>query len=430
MTTSTLAAWNTQKTVPLTGHRHHRHAPSPVAPAFQAPAPAAHILFGPTALAAAIARTATLRSAPPELLSHLRDSALNDAEILIADGPEFALTPYIASLADTERAHFAARMGAGITDLYMNGLGYVWRDNAVCLASTLNPHADFLYAGGSVSGHGVVLAEAHGSFATGVTDAKVAAQARNKYLRQVRPFIAKPSPYGEVIHGYSIAFGSKPGTTGAFLRLSETQREKSWRAPPTPPQRSAAVGGVTPTQIALSSHRSNFILMDALSVADWIDWTRGLRDLPTDIEPVAFFRLEYGGRAFLACVDSLSPFRPPFLWMDDLVDHPLWRRRWRRRQPDRPPFLRWFVIEENAGERFLNTLSALIQLDRRGLPETLDLPSGDFVGSSTDGDASITRRDRVPYDYALFRDGLALLGGPPPRHIAGHRIWHPKHGLK
>jgi hypothetical protein len=73
---------------------------------------------------------------PPELLSRLKYSALSDAEILIADGPVFALSPYLASLADTERTHFAARMGAGITDLYINALGYIWRDNAVCLAGS------------------------------------------------------------------------------------------------------------------------------------------------------------------------------------------------------------------------------------------------------------------------------------------------------
>jgi hypothetical protein len=72
MTTSTLAVWNAQKIVPLTGHRHHRHAPGPVVPDFQAPAPAASISFGPTALAAATARTATLLNAPPELLSRLK----------------------------------------------------------------------------------------------------------------------------------------------------------------------------------------------------------------------------------------------------------------------------------------------------------------------------------------------------------------------
>ncbi|WP_342739910.1 hypothetical protein [Bradyrhizobium sp. B117] len=429
MTAATLAVWSAQKIVPLTGHRHHKHAPNPVAPDFQAPAPAASISFGPTALAAAMARTATLLNAPPVLLSRLKDSALNDAEILIADGPVFGLTSYIASLADTERTHFAARVGAGITDLYMNGLGYVWRDNAVCLASTLNPHADFLYAGGNASGYGVVLAEAHGSFAGSVTDSKLAAQARNKYLRQVRPFIAKPSPYGEVIHGYSVAFGSRPGTVGAFLRLSETLRRKPRRSPPPPSQRLMGAGGRPPTQIALASYRSNFVLMDALPVADWIDWTRGLRELPADIEPLAFFRLEYAGRAFLAYAHSLSLFRPPFVLMDNVVDHPLWRHRWRR-LADQPLSIRWFVIEEKIGERFLNALSALIRLEDRILPETLDLPSGDFVGSSADGAASITRRDGVPYEYALFRDGLALLGGPSPRHITGHRIWHPKHGLE
>jgi len=289
MTTSTVAVWSSQKTVLLTGHQRHRHTPGLVAPTFQAPSPVAHIAFGPTALAAAIARTATLWDAPPDLLSRLKDSAMNDAEILIADGPVFELSPYPSSLNDNERTHFAARAGAGITDLYMNALGYVWRDNAVCLALTLNPHADFLYAGGSVIGHGVVLAEAHGSFAAGVTDEKIAGEARRKYLRQVRPYIADPSPHGQVVHGYSLAFGSRPGTTGAFLCLSETQRPKIPRSPSTPPQLPAAVGGATYTQIALSSHRSNFVLMDALSVADWIDWTRGARNPPSDTDPVAFF---------------------------------------------------------------------------------------------------------------------------------------------
>lgn len=66
----------------------------------------------------------------------------------------------------------AARVGAGITDLYMNALGYTWRANAACLSSTLDPHADFIYEGGNASGHGVVLAEAHGSFAANASAKK------------------------------------------------------------------------------------------------------------------------------------------------------------------------------------------------------------------------------------------------------------------
>ena len=65
-------------------------------------------------------------------------------------------------LADVERTSFAGRIGAGITDLFMNALGYTWRDNASCLSGRLGAHADFLYADGAVSGHGVVLTEAHG----------------------------------------------------------------------------------------------------------------------------------------------------------------------------------------------------------------------------------------------------------------------------
>jgi hypothetical protein len=86
------------------------------------------------------------------------------------------------------------------------------------------------------------------------------------------------------------------------------------------------------------------------------------------------------------------------------------------------------VIEEIAGERFLDALSGMIRAGPERIPETLDLPSGDFIGFSTGDDAA--RRDGAAYDYALFRDGLALLGNPPPRRIAGLRIWYPNYGLK
>jgi len=177
---STLALWAADKTVALTGQRRHLHKGAMVAPAFTAPVLAPHIQFGPTALAAAIARTATLRNAPPALLAHMKDSALSEAQILLADGPGFELSDLLSELADSERTHFASRVGAGITDLYMNALGYGWRDNAACLSSSLEPHADFLYHGGAALGHGVVLAEARGSFAAKASDAKMAAEAQRR----------------------------------------------------------------------------------------------------------------------------------------------------------------------------------------------------------------------------------------------------------
>jgi hypothetical protein len=58
------------------------------------------------------------------------------------------------------------------------------------------------------------------------------------------------------------------------------------------------------------------------------------------------------------------------------------------------------------------------------------LPLSDIVGFADGGADATGRSAREDYDYALFRDGLALLAGPPPRKLTGIRTWHPKEGLK
>jgi hypothetical protein len=203
------AIWRVDKIVSVTDHTRHRHSPSPISAGFKPPNAGNTLIFGPTALAASIARTATLRDAPPEMLARWGDSALMEVEWLVDNGTTFALSQYIHSLADSERTSFAGRIGAGVTDLLMNALGYTWRDNASCLSSSLAPHADFIYADGAVSGHGAVLAEARGSFAANVASAGISRQAKDKYLRQVKPHLATISPHGKVIHGYSIGFCCK-----------------------------------------------------------------------------------------------------------------------------------------------------------------------------------------------------------------------------
>ena len=426
---SAVTLWTMDKTVALTGERRHLHKGAAVAPLFIAPKLAPQIQFGPTALAAAIARTATLLPASPELLAHLAASALSEAQILLAEGPGFALSPLIGALGDTEQTHFASRMGAGITDLYMNALNYSWRDNGACLSGKLEPHADFLYAGGSALGHGVVLAEARGSFAATVSDAKMAREAERKYLRQVRPYIGASSPHGQVVHGYSIAFGSHPGTPSSFLRLSQTRQPKLKPGKPTPPVPSSPSFDQVPTTMAFATHRSNFILMDALPVADWIDWVQGTRDIPEDHAPVSFLQFNYAGRSFLASADALMPYRMPHLWFDELHDYPFWRHRWEPRWASGVPPLHSFVMEQKAATAFLSALTAMIRSGPRERPATLELPTSDLAGFAS-GSAEIgIRSAREDYDYALFRDGLALLAGPPPRKLTGIRTWHPKEGL-
>jgi hypothetical protein len=315
----------------------------------------------------------------------------------------------------------------------MNGLGYIWRDNAACLSSSLDPHADFIYAGGNASGYGVVLAEAHGSFAASVSHSMISGRAKRKYLRQVRPHVAKLSPYGTVIHGYSIAFGSRPGSSGAFLHLAETQI-RQLRGKRRAPASEEAVRTVSEieTSLALATHRSNFMLMDAPGIVAWIDRVRAAAEYPADRTPVEFLRIAYAGRAFLACVDSLWPFSSSQLWVEGRWDHPaLWRHLALREllRRDRDAFAGWFVMEEQACEKFLDALSSMIRASRERIPQLLELPSANPVGFGlNEGRLLALQGPDSEYTYALFRDGLALLG-TPPRRIAGHRTWRPAEGL-
>jgi hypothetical protein len=316
----------------------------------------------------------------------------------------------------------------------MNSLGYVWRANAACLSKALDPHADFIYDGGNANGHGVVLAEAHGSFAATAIAKSVAGQAKRKYARQVKPYLAAPSVHGQVVHGYSLAFGSRPGTSGAFLSLAETgipkPDKKSW---PPSSSRAPADSGATPTSIALATHRSNFLLMGSGQVVDWIDWVRAPGELPAARAPEAFFRLPYAGRWYLGSVFGVWPVLPPGSWYDEFWDDDIWWLRIGHRllsqgsrggQP-----VGWFVMEETAGTAFLNALSAMIRAGGERRPERLELPTFEPVGFGVGGYDGDLRPASPDYSYALFRDGLALVDAPFRRRRLDIRNWSPKEGF-
>jgi hypothetical protein len=424
------------KLIGLTKHTKHGHVPSPVSPHFVAPPAQPFLSFNSIALAAAIARTATTwDDAPVVLLDGLQQSALIELEILLQDGSAFALESHFKFLADTAGSQFAAKVGAGIAHLYMDALGYAWRANAACLSSSLDPHADFIYEGGNASGHGVVLAEAHGSFAKDASAAKIANAAKRKYVNQVKPFVAKPSPFGEVIHGYSIAFGSKPTTAESFLAVSETRISKPRRrAPPLSDSQRAAISERMPAPMALATHRSNFLLMGAPEVTNWIDWIR-LPDSPTpERHDVPFLRFDYAGRTYLAPPPWLLRSTGPAWWMECFFDIPKWQRlaRHARLSPSHHPGhdFGWFAIEEKAGAEFLNALSNAIRHRGAGLLATMRLPTVEPTGFALFAGDRATRADAdEPYQYALFRDGLALLGEPFRGRLCDVVVWSPDGGM-
>jgi hypothetical protein len=435
---ATSALWRREHTVALTSHVLHGHDPIPLAAGFSSPPPVLDMTFGPLALAAAVARTATLRDdAPVEVLNAVQRSTFPMLETMIAEGPVFSLSEYFSHLADTERILFAARVGGGATDLYMNALGYAWRANAICLSSALDPHADFIYDGGNANGHGVVLAEARGSFSDSTTAATIRNASQNKYLRQVKPYLGKASPYGDVIHGYCVAFGSALQTPGAFLGVSETKVTRAGdpkRGTPPNAISQGALGEGVPAPIALATHRSNFFLMGGNRVVQWIDWLRNAdRSGPPDTNPVVFLRLRYAGRNFLISTPALwwlDPFRN---WWAEFYDN---SRQWRpilrstlRPHATRRTNLGCFAMEETAGIAFLKALTGMLDPRSLRFPSNLQLPEFAPAGFGTINDDIPEGTPSGDYNYALFRDGLALLGDPQRGHPVGVLEWSPKDGV-
>jgi hypothetical protein len=387
------------------------------------------IRFRPDALAASMARTLTLRNAPDALRMHWARSQMIEVELLIPEGATFELSPLITALADSERSGFAGRVGAGMTDLVMNSLGYVWRDNAAGLTGAADPHGDFMYAGGAATGHGVVLAEGHGSFAQAVSAAQVGGEARRKYKRQVKPHINTTCEHGKVIHGYAVAFGSHPVRHDTHLHVAETRIAKPKGSPAPPGPRASPTGPVV-TSLALAAHRANFLLMGASNVVAWIDWLRGAAARPADDAVTTFLTVELAGARFLVATEQFLPFIRPWDLLDDLnpLQGPWVWDEWERwRLLRQRAFRRVFAMDEWAAKEFLLALSRIIPAGPQQMPAALELPTVSPLGLMSEPDRRYP--DPEGYPVARFRDGLALLGRLPRSHSAARRRWSPDEGF-
>jgi len=423
MVAAASALGRAEKTVAIS-HNSQSHRPSPVSVGFVAPRIAAGIRFRPKALAAAIARTITLRDAPEALLAQWSRSALLEVEVLIANGPAFGLSPTIRSLADAERSAFAGRVGAGMADLVMNVLGYRWRDNAACLLGS-GPRPDFIYGGGQADGHGVVLVEAHGSFAEGVNKARMEREAKRKYLRQVKPHVGGSCLHGQLVHGYSTAFGSQPTSKGTFLHVTEKRIPKPTGMPKAHATALTSTERVTPSSLTLATYRANFLLMGAAKVVAWLDWLRGVREAPPASSISTFFSIEQQGRRFLAAAEAFFPHLAPDSWIEEFGFPPFRFDYWRGIGPwlaDRVVWKDLFVMDEDAAISFLNQLSSLGRNGRDSLPPFRDLPSLEPLGFTL-GDEGHADDEDPRYPLARFRDGLALLGRVPPSSLGRSPQW-------
>lgn len=427
---SAIKNWTVDKTVAQTSYHAHPSDEYPVLDEFVAPAAPSvvgiSLTFGMEALQASIGRTSTLNGVSTEVMYALGLSAMIQMNALVKDTKQFEVDPEIQKVVDATKSNFAGQIAAGIVDLAMSAMNYQWRDGAHILAEPLDPHADFIYGGGPAEGLGVVLAESHGSFKDKVNWKYIRARGKSKYTRQVEPYLTNTCIHGQVIHGYSIAFGSHPGKPGAFLHISESTGAAKNDPKKTQPRDPGPARPVQ-TRIALTTHRSNFGLMGAKPIVEWIDYIahRGPAPVPEAIE---FLTFRYDRRNFVIFT-SPAPEHPDFHPFALMADDP---RCWINFiDPSYRDFVArggcgWFVMEEGCALSILKALTSMIADPDQEVPETIELAVTAQVGFGLGVREGEGERD---YRYALYPDGLALLGGPRPKTLVAISRWDPKLGI-
>lgn len=181
------------------------HASSFLAPeAFHAPRGPETFDVPRLKLHAAMARTGLAANADNLLLQWRAASASADVDYCIDELTEaFVLSKDLLAVMGAERTAIVGRIGAGMCDLYMQSLGYVWRDQAEHQLQVRGPLADFIYEGPSTQGLGVALVEAKGS-TLALSRARAQEYVNKAYRRQVEIHLGAATAVGQVIHGYAV----------------------------------------------------------------------------------------------------------------------------------------------------------------------------------------------------------------------------------
>jgi hypothetical protein len=196
------------------------------------------LMFGRRQFTLSIARTQTLVLAHSKWSRTERQAAvkmfvsgvIGQLEAFMEPTTDFAFSTTISILADEARTSLASKVGAGISDLAMEHLGFFWRANAreffVSKKRGITP--DFVYDPAEQHGYesnSVIAVEAKGSISKSRgTARRLHALSRNAYNRQVRPFVNQSSGGITVASGYAVAFGTVPGQRSSSMVVATPEK--------------------------------------------------------------------------------------------------------------------------------------------------------------------------------------------------------------
>ncbi|EJT01460.1 hypothetical protein [Rhizobium sp. CCGE 510] len=291
-----------------------------------------------------IARCTAMKRAPVGLTTALLVSCRPLLRYLVDDiAAVFAFIDDVKDLADAERTAFSGRVGAGVTDLFMQSLGgYVWRDVSEQLIKrpAKGGLADFVYE--YVSGEHV-LVEAKGSITTSASQSGADSRAKSAFAAQVDPYVyrvpppmaAGGGPFASIEHGYALAFAAMPGATTSATAAFVAVAEPAHGTGPATPTTSSTVTTMVSTALRRGNYRAVFLLANAPNVVNAID---SFDDDPdAERQNQGFWIVACGGEDFLIGRDPIFP---------EIEDIPNTCDGW------------IFAVNLNSGRDFLKVLAA------------------------------------------------------------------------
>lgn len=362
----------TSKAVTLSGHEQH----SPSLAGYKPPPPCKTLVFTPADLALSIGRNLALSTAPQSIVTGQGLGALRAIRDFVDEvGSDFGLTPDVDHLGDVALTQTAHHLGVGVSGLYMEGLGYLWRANGKEVLAKVKGQGmpDYVWSTGSVSGD-VVLSEAKGAAASKALFKDLDDRAKKGFADQVRPWIGGSlKGGGTIVWGYGIGTHAAGGTSPARLVVHEP--EPVLAALPRSSGGGPGVGAQVAPKAVLSDHiASLFLLAGSQGLANAFRGGEGRRDRET----TKFAVLVARGRRFVL---ALEP-RMDVWWP--------WPLAWLSRDGRHLRFA--MAIEMDAAARYLRLLDGEV-LRGEGLLDVSDL-----LTEPQSGDA-----------FAVAADGLALL---------------------
>ncbi len=356
-----------------------------ISPAFPIPNIPAKIDFTIQELCASIARCGNTSCANTTILAAQAKAAEEFVNLFVCQSSsKFVIIDEAKTLIEAKLTSLAHDLGAGLANLYLEGMGYSWRATGSEVLPGKKKKPDYIYDNGT-SEHEVVAMESKGSVAKRGTKNGIMKRAGEGYTKQLEPWLGKEIDTPNkprIAHGYAFGTWAPFGKNIAEIGVHETQ----W-----PPRSSIKKDHISEEivhvdrGIALANYEAVFNLVGSSLLASELQSLRTKKEMWSDESRTEeFLEVEVLGQPYLV---SLPRYR--FLL--------------------RRPWLPYDLLELPDIHSYLYSSTFAVNLDiAKTITETMHNLELTRIKISPVNNGLIMDA-RGSEKVALFKDGLALL---------------------